>query len=316
MTHDAAPTTSTLPPYFDPRVLANLHGLELRARMVVEGFYAGMHHSPHHGLSIEFADHRAYTQGDDLKHIDWKVFAKTDKYYIKEYEQETNMHVLFVVDCSASMNYRSSEAFLSKYEYATVATGAIAHLALRQRDYVGLALFDEHITEYIKPSVRHHHWHTLVRAMSNHERTGGTSLGATLAELGERLSQRTLVIVISDLFDDPERIVKGLTQLRYRRHEPVVWNLWDQAELTFPFDGTVLFEGLEQSGELVAEPDAIRRQYLEEVHRFQNDMRTMCGRQHISYSVFDTSQPLSVSLTSYLAARSNRLRQRSSRVLR
>ncbi len=284
--------------------------------MVVEGFFAGMHHSPHRGLSIEFADHRAYTQGDDLRHIDWKVFAKTDKYYIKEYEQETNMHVLLVVDCSESMNYRSSDDLLTKYEYACVASGAIAHLALRQRDFVGLALFDEHITEFIKPSVRHDQWHTLVRTMSSHDRQGSTSLGATLAELGERLSQRTLVIVISDLFDDHEAILKGLTQLRYRRHEPIVWNLWDCAELTFPFNGTVLFEGLEQSGTLVAEPDAIRRQYLEEVQQFQNDMRTSCGRQRISYSVFDTSQSLSVTLTSYLAARSNRLRQRSSRVMR
>jgi len=153
MMTDAPTTTSTLPSYFDPRVLAKLHGLEIRARMVVEGFFAGMHHSPHRGLSIEFADHRAYTQGDDLRHIDWKVFAKTDKYYIKEYEQETNMHVLLVVDCSESMNYRSSDDLLTKYEYACVSAGAIAHLALRQRDFVGLALFDEHITEFIKPSV-------------------------------------------------------------------------------------------------------------------------------------------------------------------
>jgi len=302
--------------YLDPAVLAKISGLELRARMIVEGFFSGMHHSPFHGLSAEFADHRVYAQGDDIRHIDWKLYGKTDKYYIKEYEQETNLNLMVVVDCSESMGFRSDEAALSKHEYATSLAAAISYLALRQRDSVGLALLDEHLASFVRPSNSPHHWKTLVRELDRAPGSGRTALGRAFAELAERLAVRTLIIVISDLFDDTEATLRGLKHLRYRKHEPVVINVLDPAELSFPLEGPTMFLGLEGTGRLLADPGALRVSYLEALERFQGDYRLGCGRMNIGYSVFDTKAPLDAALSTYLATRSARIRQRSSRVMR
>ncbi len=299
----------------DPKVLARISGLELRARTIVEGFFSGMHRSPYRGLSIEFADHRVYTQGDDLRHIDWKVFGRTDKYYIKEYEQETNFELMLVVDCSESMSYRSPSSPLSKHEYATVAAAAITYLALRQHDSVGLALFDERLTQFVRPSSNAQHWKTIVHELSGSVGPARTSLGRVLHELGERLNHRMVIILISDLFEDVDSILKGLRGLRYRHHELIVWHVCDRAELTFPFTGLTRFDGLESTGVLLTDPEALRARYLEEVKRFQSRLRTGCGRMHVDFAVFDTSSPLDGVLSGYLATRSARLRQRSSRVL-
>ncbi len=308
--------TNTTAKYLDPQVLATMSGLELRARLVVEGFFAGMHHSPHRGVSIEFADHRCYTQGDDLKHIDWKVFGRTDKYYIKEYEQETNLELLLLIDASESMAFSSNPKGMTKYEYACTAAASIAHLALGQRDSVGLAIFDEHLTEFIKPSNHRLQWMTIADALSKGIGTGQSDLGKVFADLGERLSHRTLILIISDLFDDPVSIIKGLKNLRYRRHEPIVWQVWDEAELSLPFRGPTLFQGMEMSGELLADPYALRDGYLAEVSKFLTEIRTACGRSKIDYAMFTSAQSLGVVLSNYLASRSVQLRHRSSRVRR
>lgn len=301
--------------YLQPKVLSGISGLELRARLIVEGFFGGMHHSPHHGLSMEFADHRAYTQGDDIRHLDWKVFAKTDKYYLKEYEQETNLHVVLAVDCSESMSYRSRESAMSKHDYATSLAAATSYLALQQHDAVGLALFDEHVTHYLRPSSHALQWKSIVRELAGKTGPAKTSLGVVLEELAERIHGRVLVILISDLFDDVDGTLRGLRKLRYRRHDVIVWNLWDRAELTFPIKGPTLFEGLEGSGRLLGEPGALRERYLQEVDRFQTQLRRACGRMHVDYTLFNSSQALDAALTGYLATRSARLRQRSSRVM-
>lgn len=301
--------------YLDPAVLAKISGLELRARLALEGFFTGMHHSPHRGVSVEFADHRAYTQGDDLKHIDWKVYGKTNKYYIKEYEQETNLNLLLVVDTSESMNYRSDSSALTKYEYASVMAAAVSYLTLQQQDSVGLALFDEHIREYIKPSNTAQHWQTIIKELSGGTGKTKTSLGRVLGELVEHISGRMLVILISDLFDDPSDILKGFKHLLYRRHELIVWSIWDHAELAFPFERPALFTGLEFAGTLLTDPRALRLRYLEEVKRFHAKLRSGCGHMHVDYSIFDTSAPLDTALSGYLATRSARLRQRSSRIM-
>ncbi len=301
--------------YLDPKVLAKISGLELRARLIVEGFLSGMHHSPYRGLSIEFADHRIYTQGDDLRHVDWKLFGKTDKYYIKEYEQETNLNLMLVVDCSESMNYRSSAEGMAKHDYATSLAAAIAYLALQQQDSVGLALFDERVTQFVKPSSSTQHWRTLVQELAGQTGPGKTSLGPVFAELAERLGGPVLIVLISDLFDDVETILRGFRQLRYRHHELIVWNLWDPAELTFPFKGWTRFDGLESTGRLLADPRSLRARYLEEVAGFQSRLKQGCGQMHVDYAMFNTAEPLDVGLTAYLATRSARLRKRSSRVL-
>ncbi|MEK6675162.1 MAG: DUF58 domain-containing protein [Planctomycetota bacterium] len=301
--------------FLDPQVLSKIAGLELRARLVVEGFFSGLHHSPHRGLSVEFADHRIYTQGDDLRHIDWKVYGKTDKYYIKEYEQETNLEMVLVVDCSESMAYRSSPSLLSKHEYATCVAASIAYLALQQQDAVGLALFDEHLTQYFKPSNNAHHWKTIAHELSGKTGPSKTSLGRALHELAERLTHRTMIILISDLLDDPDVILKGLKHLRFEHHELIVWNIWDEAELTFPFTGPTMFEGLESSGHLLTEPRSLRERYLAEVAQFQSRLQKGCGSMQVEFAVFHTAQPLDGALSGYLATRNARLRARASRAM-
>lgn len=301
--------------YLTPKVLARIGSLELRARMIVEGFFGGMHHNPHRGLSVEFADHRIYTQGDDIRHIDWKVYGKTNKYYIKEYEQETNLNVLLVVDCSESMSFRSAPDGFTKHEYGISAAAAIAYLAIQQHDAVGLAMFDEHITQFIRPSNNTHQWKTVVRELAGKTGPAKTSMKRVFAELAERVPTHTLIILVSDLFDDAEAVESGLRRLRFRRQDVIVWNLWDPAELTLALSGPTLFEGLEDTGKVMAEPGSLRARYTEEVNRFQTRLRRACGNLQIDYALFDTSQPLDVALTSYLATRAARLRQRSSRVM-
>jgi len=301
--------------YLDPTVLARISGLELRARMAVEGFFSGMHRSPHLGLSVEFADHRVYTQGDDLRHIDWKVFGKTDKYYIKEYEQEANLSLMLVVDASESMNYRSSDELLTKYDYAASLAAAMAYLTLQQQDSVGLAIFDEHLKEFLRPSNTAHHWRVLIQDLSRQTGRAKTSVGRVLDELAERLHQRMLVILISDLFDDPDSIIKGIRHLRFRHHEIIVWNLWDPAELRLPYRGPTMFEGLESAGRLLVDPRSLRQRYLAEVEHFRQLLRVSCGQMHVDFMSFDTSTALDVALSGYLATRSARMRKRSSRVL-
>ena len=301
--------------YLDPKMLVQLSGLELRARMIVEGFFSGRHRSPYRGLSIEFADHRAYAQGDEIKHIDWKVFGKTDKYYIKEYEQETNLNLMFLIDGSASMRYRSTDDLLHKFDYAASLSAALAYLTLQQQDAVGLAIFDEQITKFIRPSNHAHHWRTIIDELAAASAKPKTSIGRVLHELTERLSGRTLVVVVSDLFDDPEEVLRGLKHLRYRRHEVIVWNLWDPAELSFPFKGPTMFEGLEDAGNVVVEPRSLGDRYRQEVQDFQVRLRAGCAKIQVDYTPFVTTAPLDVALSGYLATRSARLRQRSSRVL-
>ena len=301
--------------YLDPKVLARISGLELRARLIVEGFFSGMHHSPHRGLSVEFADHRTYTQGDDLRHIDWKVYGRTDKYYIKQYEQETNLNLMLVVDGSEYMDYRSAGASMTKYEYATAVAAAISYLTLQQQDSVGLTLFDEHVNQFIRPSNSAQHWKTLIQELASQTGRAKTSLGRVFSELAERLSGRMLIIIISDLFDDADAILKGFKHLRYRHHELIVWNIWDRAELTFPFHGLAMFDGLESAGRLLTDPRSLRSRYLEEVQRFQTRLRTGAGHMRVDFAMFDTSAPLDSALSSYLATRTARLRKRSSRVL-
>lgn len=298
-----------------PEVLARLSGLELRARLVVEGYFAGLHRSPYHGLSAEYADHRQYVQGDDLRHIDWKVFGRTDKHYIKEYEQETNLQCVLLVDASESMAFRSSRSPLSKYDYACILAAAIAHLALRQRDAVGLALFDERLGPLMAPSTSPARWKDLVHRLEQPPGGAKTSIGHVLDELAERLVNRSLVIVVSDLFDAPLGILRGLRHLKYRRHDVIVCNIWDNQELTLSLKGSTLFEGYEGLGRLLAEPRSLQAAYLAEVAAFQAALRRGCSQMHMDYVLFDTLASMDAALSAYLAMRASRIRQRSSRVL-
>jgi uncharacterized protein (DUF58 family) len=294
--------------YLDPKVLAKIAGLDLRARLVVQGYVSGLHRSPYRGFSVEFAEHREYSQGDDLKHLDWKVFGRTDKYYIKQYEEETNLNCVLLLDCSESMAYGSDSAALNKLGYATAVGASLAYLALRQQDSVGLAAFDEAISRFIRPSNNPGHWKTLIHEMEAAAGPRKTSVRMVMDDLAERLPRRALIIVLSDLFDDADDIVRGLKHLRHRGHEVIVFHVMDHAELGFPFATATQFEGLEAAGKLLVEPRALRRRYLQEVQRFTDMLRGRCREMHMDYEVVDTSHPLDAVLTSFLATRNATVR--------
>lgn len=301
--------------YLDPKVLAKIRGLELRARLLVEGYFSGMHRSPYCGASVEFADYRQYVQGDDFRHIDWKVYGRTDKHYIKLYEQETNLTCLLVVDCSRSMSYRSDGAAMTKHEYATSIAAALAYLALRQQDAVGLAVFDRAVTGYVRPSNHPAHWKTLIRELLSATGPEKTSIRPVLDDVAERLGRRSMIVLISDLFDEPADILTGLRHLRYRRNETLVFNVLDPAELTFPFTGPTRFVGLEAADSLLAEPGLLRHRYLAAVEHFITGLRRACREMQVDYELFNTAGPLDAAISAYLATRNTSIRRRTSRAL-
>lgn len=303
-----APAAEDYAKYLDPRTLAKIAGLDLRARLVVEGYVSGMHRSPYHGFSVEFAEHRQYAPGDDVKHLDWKVYGRTDKLYVKQYQEETNLTCMLAVDGSESMRFNSDPAALSKHEYATATAAAIAYLALHQRDAVGLATFDQTISRFLRPSNNPAHWKTLIHEMEQNLGPKKTSLRFVLSDLAERLPRRALVVIVSDLFDHPSRIIQGLRKLRYKKHEVILLQIMDPAELYFGLRGPVLFQGLEQAGRLFTDAGGLRRRYLEEVERFLSTLRRSCRNLRIDYSVFDTSKPLDASLTTFLVNRNARVK--------
>ncbi|MEE8169941.1 MAG: DUF58 domain-containing protein [Phycisphaerae bacterium] len=289
-----------------PELLANLSSFELRARMLVEGLVSGMHRSPYRGVSVEFTEHRKYSQGDDLKHLDWKVFGRSDKYYVKQYEQETNLRLLLVVDASESMAYRSSPRGLSKYEYASCLAVGLAYLVLQQNDAVGLVTFDEQPGRIVRASNRRGQYQVLQRELDRPPIGKKTRIRQVLDGLAEKLRQRHIVVVLSDLFDDPNDVLRGLRHLRHRRHEPVVLHVMDHAETEFPFTQRTRFIGMEELGPLVTEPRAIRERYLSEVRGFVEQLRRGCHDLRADYERFDTSRPLDSALTGYLATRAQR----------
>jgi uncharacterized protein (DUF58 family) len=288
----------------DPKTLVKIERLDLIARSVVEGFVTGLHKSPFHGFSVEFAEHREYAPGDDLKHLDWKVFGRTDRYYVKEYEEETNLAAYAVLDASESMSFKSDGAPCSKFEYGRMVAAALLYLVLNQRDSVGLVTFDKEVREFIAPSAHASHLKLLLNQLQRTAPAGETSLGTIFHGLAERIRRKGLVIVISDLLDDPVSLLHGLRHLRHRKHEVILFHVLDRAELTFPYDGMLRLEGLELPREEIVDPVAIRKGYLAELHAYLESLRRGCRLNRIDYVPMDTSAPLDVALTGYLATRS------------
>ena len=291
------------PTSFDPRLLAKLRGLRLRARHVVEGYIAGQHRSPLHGFSIEFAEHREYSPGDDLRHLDWKVFGRTDKFYLKQYEDETNLLCHLVVDTSESMSYQSADAAMSKAEYAQLLAASIAWLVLQQQDSVGLATFDSQIRSLIRPSSAAPQLQQVLHVLESAKPGPKTAAGQTLHELAERLNKRGVVVVISDLLDDPASLLAGLRHCRHRRHDVVVFHVLDPAELDFPFKGPTKFNGLEAMPEIFAEPEILRQAYLREFNAYREKLEEGCQDQQISYVLASTATPFDQLLARFLVGR-------------
>jgi len=278
----------------------------LRARHIVDGYVSGVHRSPYHGFSVEFAEHREYVPGDDLRYVDWKVFGKTDKIYLKQYEEETNLLSYLLLDTSESMRYRSDSAAMSKLEYAQCIAGALAYLILQQQDSVGLVTFDREVRAMVRASSNPSHLKQLLHVMEETVPERKTNTGPIFHDLAERLKKRGIVIIMSDLFDDVPSMLAGLKHFRHRRHEVILFHILDPAELDFPFSQVTLFKGLEGFGDLLTDPKALRKAYLAEFQGFLKQVRQGCRAQRIDYVEMPTSQPLDVALSSYLARRMNR----------
>ena len=287
--------------YLDPHVVNKIAKLELKARLIVEGFISGLHRSPYHGYSVEFAEHREYVPGDDIRHIDWKVYGRSDRFYIKQYEEETNLKTHILLDASESMTYAAKD--VSKYDYASMVAASIAHLLIRQKDAVGLAMFDERVNQFLSASSTQTQLRALLEVVEKPALKAKTDIGTILHEFADRIKRKGLVVIVSDLLDEPEHIERGLEHLRYRQHEVIVFHVLDHDELTFPFLNMTLFEGLEGAQDLVANPKPLRDAYMAELGAFLERIRRACRNNRFDYVQLDTTDKLDVALTSYLAKR-------------
>lgn len=292
--------------YLDPRVLDRIEGLDLKARLIVEGYISGLHRSPFRGFSVEFAEHREYVPGDDIRFLDWKVFGRSDRLYIKRYEDETNLEATLVVDVSASMTYQSATNEHTKLDYARWAAAALAYLVTQQQDAVGLVLFDDRVRRTLPTGNNPLHLKNVIGALDTAAPTPGTAVGKALKEVADALRRRGLVLLFSDLLDDLKTVVAGLEALRHRGHEVLLFHVLDRDESTFPFERLTRFLDLEGPADVVADPEAIRAAYLAEVDDFQRRLRRACLANRIDYVPLDTSEPLGTTLSAYLARRAAR----------
>lgn len=297
----ADPTMDDPLRYLDPLTLAKVRGLELQARLVVEGYLSGMHKSPYHGFSVEFAQHREYVPGDDLKHIDWKVYGRTGRFYLKQYEEETNLICWILLDVSESMRYGSGP--VSKFDYACMAAAGLAYLILKQSDSVGFVTFDNQVRKFLKPSTQPSHLKELVHVMNQGVGGQKSRMAPLFHDLAERFNRRAMIFLLSDMFDEVPELLMGFKHLRHKKHEVILWHILDPAELTFPFQEATLFRGLEQYPDLLTDPRSLRQSYLEQLETFITELKYGCRNQNIDYVQMRTDTPLHVALSSYLAHR-------------
>ncbi|BBO33260.1 DUF58 domain-containing protein [Lacipirellula parvula] len=287
--------------FLHPEAIRRIGRLEIRARHVVEGFMSGMHRSPYFGRSIEFLQHRQYAPGDDLRHVDWKVWAKADRLYVKQFEEDASMRCTLLVDVSKSMEYGSGP--LNKYEYAATAAVSIAYLLLRQHDAVACLAFDEKIRARTPMRSTQVHLASIVQALDANRPQAKTDPGNVLRLIAEENYRRGLIVVVSDLLGDPASTLRGLRLLRQRGHDVLVLHVMDDDELDFPFDGPTRFEGLELPAHLNCNPRALREGYLEAVEKFVSTLRHGCARDAVDYELIRTSQPMDAALAAFFSRR-------------
>ena len=300
--------------YFQPEILSRISSLELRARHVVEGFVSGMHKSPYKGFSVEFANHRSYVPGDDIRHIDWRVYAKAERFFIKEYEEETNMRVQVVLDGSGSMAYpeHPGTGRMTKWQYGATLAASLSHLLIYQQDAVGLTLFDTGIKVRLPVSTNRASLAAISESIEAHTPSDATGMNATFLNLAGQLPPRGLVVIISDLLSPRDEVFEALLRFRHAQQEVIVLHVLDHDELEFPFSDRTLFEGMEGiDRQILTDPQSLRTNYIENVRRFIEDVRGMCLDHRIDYALLSTADPLDVSLTTFLAARMHRQRARA-----
>ncbi len=293
--------------FIDPKVLGSIGNLELLARTVVQGFLGGLHRSPHLGSSLDFAEHRPYLPGDDVRRIDWRLFARTDRFYVKEYEADTNTNFVVVLDVSRSMDYGSSG--ITKLDYARFLAASLAYLSAGQRDRVGLVTFADQVVDYVRPGPRQ--FETVLRTIDRIRPGGRGELAGPLGRIAESFRRRSIVLLISDLYEEPETAVRALNFLRQRGNDLIVFQVLDPAEIQFPFDEACNLEDLESGESMPVVPDQLREQYCELVREHTGRLAQLTGEQRIDYALFDTAQPLDHALFRYLSGRERRGRHSS-----
>ena len=287
--------------FLHPEAIGRIARLELRARHIVEGFLSGIHRSPYFGQSVEFLQHREYAPGDDLRHVDWKVWAKQDRYYVKQFEEDTNLRATLLVDVSQSMQYGAGP--LNKYDYAATVAVSLAYLMLRQQDAVGCAAFDESIRVKVPQRSKRTHLHAVIDSLEASSPQRKTDLTGILREVAETYPRRGLMILISDLLVNRPGLFKGLKLLRQQGHDIMVFHVMDDEELDFPFSGPTRFEGLEMADNLNCNPRALREGYLTALGAYLEEVRKGCAQNSVDYALVRTSQPLDAALAAYLSNR-------------
>jgi uncharacterized protein (DUF58 family) len=285
----------------DRHAVSQVGRLMLRARQAVEGYYSGIHKSPYHGFNVEFDQYREYAPGDDLRFLDWRVLARSDRVFIKQFEAETNLSCYLLVDISKSMDFTTAKQ--SRLDYATCLAASLALLLLRQGDQVGLVTFDTAVRHFIPPRGNARHFGALVDSLESIKTGADTDISAVLHEIAERIRRRSLVIVISDFLDDVDRALRGLQHFRHRRHEVIVLHLLDDAELEFPFDRVTLFEGMERGEQVVLDPKIVAESYRLRFKNYLDALKTGCTEKAIDYQRMMLSEPFNAALTTYLARR-------------
>jgi uncharacterized protein (DUF58 family) len=278
--------------------------MELIARQVMDGYVQGMHRSPHVGFALDFAQHRPYVPGDDVKRIDWRVYAKADRYYIKQYEVSTNLRCHIVLDASGSMGYQGKDDALSKFRYAQFVAGCLSYLVLHQQDSAGLVTFDNKVREFLPPKSSPTHLMRILRTLDETKTAGESGIAPLLHDVAERIHRRSMVVIISDLFDNADKLAEALHHLRHRRHEVLLMQVMSEDELTFPFRKWSLFENLERGDHrLRLDPAYIRSVYMENLANHQKAIRDTAHKLHVSHVLLNSSKPFDEALMGYLAAR-------------
>ncbi|MBN2243248.1 MAG: DUF58 domain-containing protein [Acidobacteria bacterium] len=287
--------------FIDPQALVRIASLELVARTVVEGFISGLHRSPHLGFSVNFAEYRAYRPGDDIRKIDWKVYGRTDRFFIKEYEGETNTGIHLILDCSRSMDYGNRG--IRKLEYGQFLAASLGYFAFKQRDAVGFISFDDDIVDYIPARSSMGHLNTVLHAVERARPGERTDFYRALVNVSERIRRRGIVIVISDLFDDPDRVMQGLRRLASRGNDVIVFQILDPAELDFDFSEAARFVDMETKAEMHVIPDFLRREYVKLIGAQVSEYEKECRRDRMDFALIETSSPLDKALFGYLVRR-------------
>lgn len=288
--------------YLQPQVVSKLANMELRARLVVEGFITGLHKSPYHGFSVEFAEHRQYMPGDEIRRIDWKIYGRTDRYYIKQYEEETNLKSYIILDASRSMAY-ASEGNIKKIEYASYLAASLSYMMLKQQDAVGLAVFDERLTSFLPPHGTKPYLRQILIELEKLKATNRTGAAKSLHQVADRIKRRGLVIVISDLLEKPDQVITALKHFRHKKNEVIVMHVLDPLERSFAFGKDAVFRDMETSETLMTQPWQIQKAYQQKMAAFIEGYKRDCRENYIDYVLLDTATPFDVALIEYLSKR-------------